>query len=421
MISPRKNQLFFSCVRIVLLFSFALPVSANSEQNCPPPKEPNDILKCLQEKHPEVLTTNVINEVTEKLANQGNAWKNPEVSFETVGGQNLGSSVFDSELRVSQTVEFSGLRSARRKKGKALGESFKADSLGKIEEVTLMGIRDLYRLTQLKDEVIKIEEAIQKFKLIKNQYQSRPRLSPEQEITSGIIQLAISEFEIKLNQVNTEKKEILTDLVSITNFTISEIELNLPPVKHVWPESPTSDDTDIKSSSLMKSKADLELSKSEFSEARAEAWPDFTLSLILQNKIDGSLQYQMYGAGLSMPLPLFQRNQGEKILKLVEFSKANYIHSANLRKQENLMKNTVQIYQTSIKNLQNTPSNISIESKHKRAESLFAQGLISGPLIIETHRQILEYTQNRNQEELKALESLWRLYIFKGNFLSQKI
>ncbi|MBP9682515.1 MAG: hypothetical protein KBD76_14000 [Bacteriovorax sp.] len=112
------------CTRIVLSFficSFSVSIFADTEIKCPTPKEPNDILKCLQVKHPEVLSDKTINDVSEKLAAQGNAWKNPEVSFETVGGQNYGSSVFDSELRVSQTIEFSGQRSARRKRGKGLG------------------------------------------------------------------------------------------------------------------------------------------------------------------------------------------------------------------------------------------------------------------------------------------------------------
>jgi cobalt-zinc-cadmium efflux system outer membrane protein len=409
-----------AAISIMLLLSINA-FANNIDENCVPVKEPNDILKCLQIKHPEVISDKKISEVSEKLAAQGNAWKNPEVSFETVGGHNYGSSIFDSELRVSQTIEFSGQRAARKKHGKALGDAFLADSLSKVEDVTLVGVRSLYRLTQLKNEVEKIEESIQRFKLIKNQYQNRPRLNPEQEITLGIIQLAISEFEIKLNQINTEKKEIISELVSTTNLSSKELMSNLPRIKEVWPELSNSSDTRSTSSLILKSEADLNLTKSALGEARASAWPEFTVSVILQNKIDGSLQYQMYGAGISMPFPLFQRNQGEKALRAVEFSKSQNIHMANIKKQESLMQNTVDVYQAAITNLKNTPSGNSIENKHKKAELLFSQGLISGPLIIETHKQIIEYTQVRNQEELKAIEALWKFYIFKGTFLSQKI
>jgi cobalt-zinc-cadmium efflux system outer membrane protein len=407
-------------VSLVLFISCFITKVTFASVSCSQIKKANDILKCLQVKHPEVIDSETINTVSENLASQGNAWKNPELSFQTVGGQNLGSSVFDSEFRISQTIGLSGLRSAQRKKGLATGEAFRAESMGKIEDVTLMGIQSLYRLSQLKDEMSKIEEAIQSIKQIKKQYQSRLRLNPEQEITLGMIQLSISEFEIKLNQVNSEKKEIISELMASTHLTTDEIESNLPIAKNVWPKMSGSD-SDVKSSSLMKAKANVNLSESMLQEARAEAWPEFTLSLIAQNKIDGPFQYQTFGAGISFPMPLFQRNQGEKSLKAVEYSRAQNVYNATMKKEESLLNNTLLIYESSVKNLQNTPSNTSIESKHKRAETLFSQGLISGPLILETHRQILEYTQSRNQEELRAMVSLWRLYILKGNFLDQII
>jgi len=402
------------------LSTFMFLTTAESAVKCPNPISANDLLKCIQENHPEVISVDKINEVSAKLAAQGKAWKNPVISFESLGGSNLGSSVFDSELRLSQTIEFSGQRSARSKRGKALGEVFKADGLGKIEEITLLGVRSLFRLSQLKEEMLKVEESISRFKFIKNQYQSRPRLSPEQEATLGIIQMAISEFEFRLNQANTERNEILTELIAISKLTKLEIESNLPKLIKKWPELQNSSG-DLKSALILKSKAEVDLTKSELDVAKSEAWPEFTIDLIAQNKIDGSLQYQMFGAGISLPLPLFQVNQGEKSLKAVEFSKAQNVHQANIKKQEALLENLANTYKTSVNNLNNTPSDDSIEKKHKSAEKLFSQGMISGPLIVETHKQIIEYTQIRNQEELKAIEALWTLYILKGTFLEQKI
>lgn len=405
---------------VIGLSLFSIGSASANIVNCTSPKEPNDILKCLQERHPEVVSSDTIKDVSEKLVSQGSAWKNPQIFFETVGGANLGSTVFDSEMRVSQTIEFSGQRGARQKKGKAMADGFQADNLSKTEQITLDGIRKLYRLTQLKDEVGKIEESIQRFKIIKNQYQSRPRLNPEQEITSGLVQLAVSEFEFRLSQATAERNEILSDLIATTNFTAIEISANLPDIKNALRSAPTIA-KDFKSAVVLKTQADMDFSKGSYEEARAEAWPEFTIDLIAQNKVDGSLQYQMYGVGISLPLPIFQRNQGEKSLKLVEYTKAQNIHSANLRKQESLLDNLLFMYKASVKNLQNTPSNDSIENKHKRAEQLFAQGLISGPLIIETHKQLLEYVAIRNQEELRAIEALWRLYILKGDFLNQRL
>lgn len=402
---------------ILLLVFFR---SSFAEVACTKPSRANDILKCLQAKHPEVLEEKTINEVSERLAGQGNAWKNPEISFETIGGQSLGSSLFDSELKVSQTIEFSGRRSAKKKLAQAKGDFFKAEGLQKIEEITLGGAISLYRLVQLAEESEKINESLNKFKTIKSQYQSRIKLSPEQEVTLGMIQLAISEFEIKLNRLLTEKHQTIADLTANTGYSKIEIETNLPKNITNWPTL-NLEKTNIQSGIIQRLKAELDLSKGELDLARAEAWPEFTVDLILQNKIDGSIQYQMYGVGITLPLPIYQQNQGEKKLKAVEFFRNQNIYSAQVRKQDTLTQNLFQTYDDAVRNLKNTPSVQSIENKHKRTEQLFSQGLISGPLIIEAHRQILEYTESRNMEELRALEALWRIYISKGNFLNQEI
>ncbi len=388
--------------------------------NCATPKNANDILKCLQQRHPEVQSEDIINEVSEKIANQGSSWKNPEVIFDTTQGNNLGRKIVESEVRLSQAIEVTGQRSARKNQGKALGLSFKAESLGKLEEVTINGIKSLYRLTQLKEEVEVVDESVKRFRVIKKQYQSRPRLNPEQEVTSGIIQLAVSEYEIKLNRLSSERKEILSELLSSSGLTSAQIEKNLPAIKTDWPEIPKAL-AGVKSSDVLKSQAQVDLALSNFEEAKSMAWPEFTLSLIAQDRIDGSLQYQMYGLGVSMPFPIFQRNEGEKSLKASEYSKAFKVHNTNLKKIDSHSQNLKLAYENSVLSLKNTPSSQSIESKHKRIESLFSQGLVSGPVFIEAHKQRVDYLESRNQEELQALEALWSLYILNGTFVEQKL
>lgn len=406
-------------LKVFIVLSFhLLTVNAIANETCSI-KNANDIIRCLQKKHPEVINDETIRNVSDKLENQGKAWKNPEVSFETVGGQSLGSNIYESELRLSQTIEFSGQHNARKNIAHATMEQFKAESLGKLEDITILGIKSVYRLAQIKNEIEKIEESIKQFKKIKNQFQSRLKLTPEQEITFGVIQLGISEFEIKRNQILSEKKEIIAELTSNTEISSEEIQKNLPaPIKN-WPARPSVEN--ISSASMLKLKADRDMAGSSLALAKAEAWPEFTVDLIVQNKIEGSDQYQLYGAGIRLPFPIFQRNQGEKSLKAVEFSRAQNLVNANQIRSERIVENLSQTYDDSVRNLQNTPSEDFVEKKHRKAEQLFAQGLISGPLIIETYRQIIDYTESRNIEEMRAIESLWKLYILKGNYLEKNI
>lgn len=408
------------CSRILivfLLFTFNLKVLA--KENCKV-NNANDILRCLQSNHPEVISESIVNSVSRKLEQQNNSWRNPEFSFQTVGGQNLGSNIFESELRISQTVEFSGQKIAKKKQVHGSLEFFKAEGNGKIEDITLSGVKSLYRVVQINNELLKIEESVKKFKSIRDQYQSRPKLNPEQEITLGIIQLAISEFEIKRNQIDSEKNELLSDLTANSGIGESIILNNLPRPILNWPEITQSKNSES-NSLIQKLKAEVDISRANLDLAKAEAWPDFTIDLIIQNNIDGSLQYQTFGAGIRLPFPLFQRNEGEKSLKSVELSKVQNVFFSAKQKQESQFQNLKRTYSNSILNLNNTPSDESIEKKHKKAEHLFSQGMISGPLIIETHRQIVEYIESRNQEEMRAIESLWRLHILSGKIFEEKI
>jgi cobalt-zinc-cadmium efflux system outer membrane protein len=49
-------------------------------------------------------------------------------------------------------------------------------------------------------------------------------------------------------------------------------------------------------------------------------------------------------------------------------------------------------------------------------ERLFFKGLVSSPLVIEAHRQLIELEQKRNAFELSAIETLGLLQIIDNNF-----
>ena len=55
-----------------------------------------------------------------------------------------------------------------------------------------------------------------------------------------------------------------------------------------------------------------------------------------------------------------------------------------------------------------------MEKKHKNMESLFERGLIQSSLIIEAHRQMADFTESVNEQELRAVEALWSIYALEG-------
>ena len=62
-----------------------------------------------------------------------------------------------------------------------------------------------------------------------------------------------------------------------------------------------------------------------------------------------------------------------------------------------------------------------LKQKHNKIEKLFKRGVISSAMIIEAHRQLIEFTNTRFEFELGAVEALWNIYKIQGKLLNQKI
>lgn len=91
--------------------------------------------------------------------------------------------------------------------------------------------------------------------------------------------------------------------------------------------------------------------------------------------------------------------------------------SLELRKRELGQQRKILLnqYQKSSKALKESVSLTDIEKKHKSVERQFERGVISSSLVIEAHRQMVDFTKSQNELELNALESLWRLKALDGS------
>ncbi len=58
----------------------------------------------------------------------------------------------------------------------------------------------------------------------------------------------------------------------------------------------------------------------------------------------------------------------------------------------------------------------SAEEKHKQIERHFFNGMISSSLVIEAHRQLIEFEQKRNESEREAIEALGSIFIIDNQF-----
>ena len=62
-----------------------------------------------------------------------------------------------------------------------------------------------------------------------------------------------------------------------------------------------------------------------------------------------------------------------------------------------------------------------LEKKHRKIESLFKRGIISTSLVIESHRQLIEFFNTRFEFENGATEALWNIYKLNGEIENKKL
>jgi len=62
-----------------------------------------------------------------------------------------------------------------------------------------------------------------------------------------------------------------------------------------------------------------------------------------------------------------------------------------------------------------------LRDKHEQVEDFFERGLISSSLVIEAHRQMLDFTRSRHEHELAAVTALWRIRAIDGTILGEKL
>ncbi len=115
-----------------------------------------------------------------------------------------------------------------------------------------------------------------------------------------------------------------------------------------------------------------------------------------------------------MDLPILNLNWGGRDQAAKEVITAS-INLRNIRTEAQLdlafWLEKYQQFKTSLKTIANRDH---LEKKHKKIEALFKRGIISTSLVIESHRQLIEFSNTRYEFEGGAAEALWNIYKLNG-------
>lgn len=381
--------------------------------DCNSIKSYQDLIQCAELRSPELQRAQLEVERARFGIKNAEQWKNPELSAETFQGKVNGESRSETDISLAVPIEW----------WKTSSRSSAAEGEAEVAEAKWLEARanlkrdiflKLHRLRQVVHEQELLEEAIGTFSHLVGQYAKRPGLSPEQQISASVYQLAKSEYELK--QVTLiEERSALEAYFTVLGISASEVHKGLPSSPRAWPKAPAKG---VGLSIQQKIRlAEVKSAQAELSLARQEAWPSFTLGPSVKLLQEGGQNHQLMGLNLSFPLPVFNWNGGGRGVASSALKLSQARAEFGQREQDIRRDELVKIYNQSVSVLSKSLSHEDIEKRHADSETLFKRGVVPSALVIESHRTSIELEKARHEREMKAFEALLDIQILDGILL----
>lgn len=400
----------------IITLGLALSVIPTVAQaQCDNLKTPNDLLKCVVQSHATVKVGKSLIEEARLGIQVAEQQPNPELEAEVA---NTIGSGFGTDLTFMHTFERGGKKEARRRLASSEHALSKIALLNQQDQIILNTVLSLYRVRQIDHELEINKEIIKTFKNIITRYRKAGRLAPEQQVSISVFNLALEENRLNRTSLLSERKGFATQIQ--TNLG-KEIEISgnlLPKVVRTWRALNTS--SELEGNQVRLAKENVALSKARVLLEEAEAAPDISLGPKVGFEHDGSSSFSV-GIALSMPIPLYHRNNGSRARARAEVN-TKIARLDSLKEQVVKRKEYLEgVYKEVQRTIARTLTNKEVEIDHKNLHKMIKNGVVSASIIIELHRQILEFYDKLHQQELKGIKALWQLHAINGTIQSEEL
>lgn len=406
---------------LIAIFVWALAgfyPSSHAEETCKI-HQAQDILDCVLKQHPGIGQARLASQRDATLQKVARQRINPEAETKAVAGN---GNRLDTEMSLLHTLEMGGKRSARIKRAKEEQRITETELSQTKEEVAARTVLTLYRLRQISVELSILGESLHIYKQLVDQLKNRPQRTPEQTVSTSVFELARSEATLRRSGLMQEASSLLGWLELATGLEASQLKKYLPAIKKNWPKmEPLLTSKTSNNSNIEKAAAELGSAKAAHQLAIANVWPSIKLGPALDTTREGNNTRLLYGGRLTIPLPLLSQNSGERKFAALEARRAeqNYFFVQSKTSLERLRQ--AERYRLALKALEQAHNTGLLNKMHQDIDSQVDKGFIPSTLVIEAHRQIFQVATSRHEQELAAIEALWRLYIIDGKVLDAKI
>lgn len=336
---------------------------------------------------------------------------NPEIDFEYLKGDQFGLELNTYTLTAKHIVEFGSKRDKRLAKAKRFNKLKGAEIDLSLFNSNFSASKDYQRVAQLNVTIDAVKEAIHTFDKIIGKLSSRKRLNPEETVSLSTLRLASNGYKAELNDLENEK----TLLVGKISF-LSNCE-NISPVYEYL------EYRDIKLSEHYSEEVGLlkledfkvDLAIGELEVQQSLGYSNIAIGPIFEYQGQGDDEFVSAGVSVSFALPLFQTNDGGKLnaLKSVSSQKVTSDNKKTMLKVER--SNLLTKFKRSLSTLSNMPRLEELEKKHQKVEKLFARGVVSISMTIESHRQQIEFLKSKFETENDVLNTYGKIILIDGS------
>lgn len=383
-------------------------------------KTPNDLLESLKARHPQVAENKAALNVSNKWVEVAKQRPNPEFQIEGAKGEEIDGDVDSISLSIMHTFELGGKRSSRIEYADKKKKLFQASIKDSNEDILIDAILKSYRLRQVIDLIPIYEEAHGAFSKILKVKLKRKALSPEEQVEKETLVLATNDYRLKVSKLRSERKNLSSHLSFFVDESC-ELKKNILPKSVDLSKKFKASKATENYSKFQKAMANLESAKMKLEMERSNAYPDLKFGPAFEKEKINGQSYQSIGLSLSMDLPILNTNSGAKSQALEQINKAR-VKFKNTKRETTLdLEVWIEKYNAVGRNLKIIATKDDLDRKHLKIEKLFKRGIISTAMVIESHRQLIEFANTRYEFELDAVEALWNIYKINGTVFSEKL
>ncbi len=381
---------------------------------------PNEVLDLVKKNHPVISQNKARESVFEASVEVAKQRPNPELDVESTVGDSIEGDVYNTAVSLKHTFELGGKRASRIKLAQSTLKTSMAVTQFENQQTIIDTILKMHRLRQVYDLIPLYEESLDAFNKILRTIRKRKSLSPEQQVEGETLELAVNDYKLKVAQLNSEKINLKTHL---TFYMGTECVLS----KKALPENVNltksfNADLEVKEYSKLRAAAlSLELAKSGLELEKSNSYPDLQIGPTYEYEKVNLGQTNTIGIAITMDLPILNINGGGRAKAAKEILAAS-INLKNIKKESKLdVQSWIQKYNQYKISLKTIANKEKLEKKHRKIEALFKRGIISTSLVIESHRQLIEFFNTRFEFENGATEALWNIYKLNGEIKNKKL